>query len=42
MVRRALAEGPQFVTRHGDEVVVVLSAKAYRPRAPDCHPSESP
>lgn len=30
MVRRALAEGPQFVTRHGDEVVVVLSVKAYR------------
>lgn len=30
MVRRALSEGPQFVTRHGDEVVVVLSAQMYR------------
>lgn len=30
LVRRALAEGPQIVTRHGEEVVVVLSAREYR------------
>jgi antitoxin Phd len=30
VVRRALDEGPQVVTRHGDEVVVVLSVEEYR------------
>jgi len=30
LVRRALTEGPQVVTRHGDDVVVVLSAKEYQ------------
>lgn len=30
MVRRALDEGPQTVTRHGDEVVVVLAVDTYR------------
>ncbi len=30
LVRRALNEGPQTVTRHGADVVVVLSAAAYR------------
>lgn len=30
LVRRAIDEGPQVVTRHGEEVVVVLSAQAYR------------
>ncbi len=30
MVRRALADGPQVVTRHGEEVVVVMSADEYR------------
>ncbi len=30
LVRRALEEGPQVVTRHGEEVVVVLSAETYR------------
>jgi prevent-host-death family protein len=30
MVRRALTEGPQTVTRHGDEVVVVLAIDTYR------------
>ena len=30
LVRRALDEGPQVVTRHGEEVVVVLSAREYR------------
>ena len=30
LVRRALEEGPQFVTRHGEEIVVVLSARDYR------------
>lgn len=30
VLRRALSEGPQFVTRHGDEVGVVLSAQMYR------------
>ena len=30
LVRSALDEGPQIVTRHGEEVVVVLSAKEWR------------
>ena len=30
LVRRALEEGPQVVTRRGEEVVVVLSAETYR------------
>jgi prevent-host-death family protein len=30
VVNLALQEGPQFVTRHGEEVVVVLSAGEYR------------
>ena len=30
LVRRAIEEGPQTVTRHGEEVVVVLSAQEYR------------
>lgn len=30
LVKRALDEGPQVVTRHGEEVVVVLSVDAYR------------
>lgn len=30
VVNLALEEGPQFVTRHGEEVVVVLSASDYR------------
>lgn len=30
VVRRALDDGPQVVTRHGEEVVVVLSAAEYR------------
>ncbi len=30
VVRRALDEGPQVVTRHGDEAVVVISAQEYR------------
>jgi prevent-host-death family protein len=30
VVRCALDEGPQIVTRHGEEVVVVLSAAEYR------------
>jgi len=30
LVRRAVEEGPQTVTRHGEEVVVVLSAEEYR------------
>lgn len=29
LVRRALDDGPQVVTRHGREVVVVLSAAEY-------------
>lgn len=29
LVRKAVEEGPQVVTRHGEEVVVVLSAKEY-------------
>jgi len=30
LVRRTLDEGPQVVTRHGEEVVVVVSAEEYR------------
>src|SRR5205823_3918405 len=30
VVRRAIDEGPQVVTRHGDEIVVVLSMEEYR------------
>ena len=30
LVRRALEDGPQLVTRHGEEAVVVLSAKEFR------------
>ena len=30
IVNLALADGPQFVTRHGEEVVVILSVKDYR------------
>ncbi len=29
LVDRALEEGPQIVTRHGEEVVVVLSKREY-------------
>jgi prevent-host-death family protein len=30
LVQRALDEGPQTVTRHGEEVVVILSTQEYR------------
>lgn len=30
VVRRALSEGPQVVTRHGEPAVVVLAADEYR------------
>ena len=30
LVRRAQEDGPQVVTRHGEEVVVVLSAAKFR------------
>jgi prevent-host-death family protein len=30
LVRRALEEGPQTVTRHGEEAVVVISAREFR------------
>ena len=30
LVRRALVEGPQVVTRRGEEAVVVVSAREYR------------
>lgn len=30
LIQRALDEGPQIVTRHGEEVVVVLSIREYR------------
>lgn len=29
LVRRTLAEGPQIVTRHGEDVVVVVPARDY-------------
>lgn len=30
LVRRAIEEGPQVVTRHGEEVVIILAADEYR------------
>ena len=30
LIRRARVEGPQVVTRHGEEVVVVVAADEYR------------
>ncbi len=30
LVRRTLEEGPQVVTRHGEEMVVVVSAEEFR------------
>jgi prevent-host-death family protein len=30
LVRRTVEEGPQTVTRHGEEVVVVIPAEEYR------------
>lgn len=30
LVRRAIEEGPQTVTRHGEEAVVVMSANEFR------------
>lgn len=30
VVRSAMTDGPQFVTRHGDEVAVVLDIREYR------------
>ena len=30
LIELTLKEGPQFVTRHGEEAVVILSAKDYR------------
>lgn len=30
VVRSATSDGPQFVTRHGDEVAVVLDIREYR------------
>ncbi len=30
VIRRAEADGPQVVTRHGHEVVVVITAEVYR------------
>lgn len=38
LVRRTLDEGPQVITRHGEEVVVVVPAQEYRraqPSVPD-------
>ncbi len=33
LVRRTLADGPQVVTRHGEEVVVVVAATDFRSRS---------
>lgn len=30
VIRQALEEGPQVITRHGEEVVVMVSADTYR------------
>lgn len=39
LVRRTLDEGPQVVTRHGEEVVVVIAADEYRRTHPQDEPS---
>lgn len=39
LVRRTLEEGPQVVTRHGEEVVVVVAADEYR-RSQEARPPE--
>jgi prevent-host-death family protein len=33
LVRRTLEEGPQTITRNGEEVVVVIPAADYQPKA---------
>jgi prevent-host-death family protein len=38
LIRRTLDEGPQVVTRHGEEVVVVVSVEEYRRTRPDDRP----
>lgn len=38
LVRRTLEEGPQVVTRHGQEVVVVVAADVYR-RSQEARPA---
>ena len=35
LVRRAVVEGPQVVTKHGEETVVVVSIEEYRRLARD-------
>ncbi len=30
VIRQALEEGPQVITKHGEEIVVVVSADTYR------------
>ena len=35
LVRRTLEEGPQVVTRHGEEVVVVVPAEEFRRMQPE-------
>jgi prevent-host-death family protein len=35
LIRRAVSDGPQVVTRHGGEVVVVVSATQYHRMAGD-------
>jgi prevent-host-death family protein len=37
LVRRTLAEGPQVITRHGEEVVVVVPVEEFR-LVLSCHP----
>jgi len=39
LVRRAETDGPQFVTRHGQEVAVVMSAEEFRRLRPDGRPN---
>lgn len=40
VIRQALEDGPQVITRHGEEAVVVIAASEYRAAAggrPDFH-----
>jgi antitoxin Phd len=41
LARRALEEGPQVVTRHGEEVVVVVPAEEFRRMASSSRTSKS-
>ncbi|MBK8834947.1 MAG: type II toxin-antitoxin system Phd/YefM family antitoxin [Anaerolineae bacterium] len=42
LIDQALADGPQIITRHGIEAVVVMTVAHYRKRATDAKPGGLP